>query len=587
MNNNQNVYSLIMKYSLHVSIFSFLVIFFFSCRQIPDEDFLSDEFESPIAINMKLSENKWESNNEDNTQQAEYKSITDIGNNEFIVFNSFNRSVEALDNGLAAVEIEEIPNHVMTKLIASQGNNSLVSAVPGEPVQLGIRYGLVIYKKNENGNYIWDKNYEFVTGDGSIFFLDGDRNYTIILYSINSKTLLPEVKNKHDINSVYIDAKDAHDILYQRIDNVIPNGNLEKNYLEIHLQHLSTGIIITVDTSDIFGGFVGGNQRNINYITNATVQYQTPSDLKLNLGNANFSHSEDTTITKTVNITNFKNEFGSTSKTSDLSSIVRLPDGNQDVTLSFRIRVQGIAGAKTLTTNIKRLVKYRHKQTFVIRPMKCGAYVKQPDSDETIFRQFMCHNIGANYDSNYISPSKNIHGGKYHWGRSESDYEGHLSQFQDQLYPDWNCCGGWGNVPIKPLNSWQKTYSGGDNNICPIGYRVPTLQEFTDIENLNNLVAVGPWNEDIYNYSSGIKYGESLFFPAAGYRPPKPSNINDNIISSRGSSVLLWTLDSAEDQENGIFDFPHYHAVSIESGNISPIILEARNGLPVRCISHQ
>jgi len=138
-----------------------------------------------------------------------------------------------------------------------------------------------------------------------------------------------------------------------------------------------------------------------------------------------------------------------------------------------------------------------------VRPL-CGGYIAPG-----IWKEFMCHNLGADETLNPFVPSAGIQGNKYQWGRVLPA----ITQEQDQLYPSAPV--NWNFNPA-PDNSWKdasKTFA----DPCPQGYRVPTQAQWQALSENNLLTSVGTWAV-FASFESGIKFGDSLFLPAAGYR---------------------------------------------------------------------
>lgn len=200
---------------------------------------------------------------------------------------------------------------------------------------------------------------------------------------------------------------------------------------------------------------------------------------------------------------------------------------------SLNSLASGTTGSNALTANI--VVIYNNaadnagtdqQLTLTVRVQDCqccGAFISA-----TEFRNFMCHNLGADETADPYTPSAAIHGAKYQWGKREYA----LSQAQDQLLS--GTIPAWDQV-TSPYNAWsddEKTV----NDPCPAGYRIPTSNEFLGVVSYNTLNIIGTWTASPTNYSSGAKYGNSLFLPAAGWRV-----YNTGVIANRGSVAYVWT----------------------------------------------
>jgi len=101
-------------------------------------------------------------------------------------------------------------------------------------------------------------------------------------------------------------------------------------------------------------------------------------------------------------------------------------------------------------------VRPGYKHTFVVKPGVCGAFM---GSNNTNFREFMCHNLG---------------GKKYYKGRSTSGYDSNLYAWGRKKVFDEKI----DNPPYESGNVWKKS-----EDPCPTGYRVPTIGEWTDVLN--------------------------------------------------------------------------------------------------------
>lgn len=154
--------------------------------------------------------------------------------------------------------------------------------------------------------------------------------------------------------------------------------------------------------------------------------------------------------------------------------------------------------------------------------IECGANI-----GAGVWKKFMCHNLGADYSANPFIPSAAIHGAKYQWGRSTPA----VTQSQDQANP-----GAMGlNTSYAPDGSWQNGVKTG-NDPCPNGYRVPSRQEWDGVVTYNSITKLGTWVNSATNYSSALKFGNSLVLVSVGHR----SAINSFAVVNRGVYGLYW-----------------------------------------------
>lgn len=188
----------------------------------------------------------------------------------------------------------------------------------------------------------------------------------------------------------------------------------------------------------------------------------------------------------------------------------------------------------------------------------------------------MCHNLGAaNTSANPFSPSWEIIGGYWQWGRKSMLAPGPSGPSAIEANS--------GSYPVQPHamdDSWSDEGKTGKDP-CPTGYRVPTESELDGLPRYNEYRTVGTWDNNPLNYSSGSFFGDELFLPAAGGRRNR-----SGVLVGRGNYGVYWSSTESNSRDawhlflNGgsafTYNYDYYYIYSPYYRN---------GGFSVRCIA--
>lgn len=215
----------------------------------------------------------------------------------------------------------------------------------------------------------------------------------------------------------------------------------------------------------------------------------------------------------------------------------------------------------------------------------CGAFIAAG-----MWKEFLCHNLGANTNAGPLIPSWELVGNYYQWGRNPNCFglDG-LDGTNPCSSPVYGAVGplgstaandnegrisGWNTVSASN-GAWQDAIKTA-NDPCPTGFRVPTQAQWEGVinESLNANTFVGTWTSSSTNYTTGVKFGTSLFLPAAGFRGGSSGSL-----IQRGGVGGYWSSTSDyEFQSFGWF-------LELNNGYIGMRPQLSISGFSVRCIA--
>ncbi|MEH7888542.1 hypothetical protein [Elizabethkingia meningoseptica] len=490
------------------------------------------------------------------------------------------------DINMSSIQTEEIlfNNNDDYKLVAtltpeSSNSNKKAGITAVNPLPNGIRYNVAVF--DSSGKYVTERTY-FTGNEGSmpaITGLNGGSTYTFIVYSVGTATGLPAINftdpnNKTLATATLNDVSRNVDLMYFSKTITISGNNT--NYLDVVLQHKYSQITTTLDTSPT-------QIYTIVSVDNATI---TPhySNATLNLidGSVTRTTSSSRAIAFSgtgTTLTSAPIFFNTESTTNGVLSI-------NSITLQAYLVQVTHQNIKFNNLKITPGVKYNLKLSFIPNDRYIANFRGYPAvSINGVI--FMRHNLGANTSANADTPSQNIVGNYYQWGRNTA-----AATVTTPVGP----ITGWNSTTIPAGNAWNTgseaiPVKNTANDPCPSGWRVTSFREYTILINSSNYSYIGNTVTTNPGIAAGVftsKFNSSIkvTFPYAGFRHGDYGAfaINGNGAGDTNIEGQYWTANGNVDPDSTVHPVFRTINMSGASGWIANGTIRSR-AMPIRCVA--
>lgn len=477
-------------------------LFFTACRSADSDNLINDgTIKGTTVLKVNLL----------GTQFSELKNTTQASINKNSINPNFS-NVQKYSILLTPSSVLTADIYDETDTFKSLGKASAnISPIAGvtyperDPLGQGNTFRVIAYEMD--GTYIAHQDYT-IGGEATPFTLKTPGKYQIISYSYG-KTTLPSISagELSNLNSAEInyDNYENPDFMYN--NQILDLGDVTSYNLDIILMHKVAQITTSINAGTLGNITATSNTKYSPNYYNGTIP----------LSNGNITNRNS----QWNGVSNW--ESGGNTSVLVFKPVFVNADTNNTKIGSFETRITVGGISKLINLNNAFAISPGRKYFLNVNLSKrCGAYIAPG-----VWKDFMCHNLGADTKADPLTASSSIFGAKYQWGRASEA----ISQATDISTTSY--ISGWNSAPA-PNTSWSDAAKTA-NDPCPNGYRLPTYTEWRGVLANNTITRTGDWSGT--GYGNAIKIGDNLLLPATGYRFPSDGTLNPRNVGYYWSST--------------------------------------------------
>lgn len=436
-----------------------------------------------------------------------------------------------------------------------QNQKNKSAATVSQNVKPGVRYRVFVFE--ESGGYKAHRDY--IHGQESNtapLFLDGNKTYTFIAYSVNSSLEidLPNVENVYSLSTATIKLDGEKDFMYFKKSLKVSGS--DPNFLNIIFKHKLSQVTLTIDAKalpskiraiesrfsptyvDVIFGLQNGEMlfNNTNNNAQTIVKFPTISGgvgVDIITSSPTIIHTSEA---KSINYVINTLTIGTTSKYNISFPNLRILPGH----------------------------KYNLKLTFT--PPKDIETEHEGEEVVVINDQiWMRRNLGVPNSVNPHIGSINLHGEFYKWGR-KIPVANATRIYDNTIYS------------YPPQNTFDRMgQPRGTQDPCPSGFRIPTDSDFKKLYDSTTQTVFGrrSGNNNAYMYfESKDNPNVKMTVPYTGLRTN-----GDLILLLNGESIALW-VSNVKDYMGASLNYFGY-----VTGVVPNTSAQHNAAMPIRCIA--